>query len=194
MEFLKPILGDELFSQVQAALKDNKDVKLANLATGDYVGKDKFAAIEAEKKTLAEQIRERDERINTLQKVDAASLQKKIEELEAEKQTREIDHAIDLAIIKAKGKNPKIIKAALDPKAIKIDGDSVTGIEDQVDALRKTDAYLFDASAAAFSPGANPPNQSPNSAEEIEAQCAALVKAGKFDQAVALRNTMYKMH
>lgn len=50
MEFLKAILGDELYAQVAAAINTfngdeaNKDkqIKLANLATGEYVGKGKY--------------------------------------------------------------------------------------------------------------------------------------------------------
>ena len=36
MEFLKEILGEELYAQVAAKLEGNKTVKLANLASGDY--------------------------------------------------------------------------------------------------------------------------------------------------------------
>ena len=42
MEFLKEYLGDELYSQVEAKLKDNDKVKLANLASGEYVSKSKY--------------------------------------------------------------------------------------------------------------------------------------------------------
>ena len=42
MEWLKEFLGDELYSQVEAKLKGNDKVKLANLASGEYVSKSKF--------------------------------------------------------------------------------------------------------------------------------------------------------
>ena len=53
MNFLKEILGEELFQQVTGKLNayngdeanKEKQVKLANLATGDYVGKGKYEAI-----------------------------------------------------------------------------------------------------------------------------------------------------
>lgn len=53
MEFLRPIFGDELFSQFETAInawngnEANKDklVKLANLAGGEYVGKGKYDAL-----------------------------------------------------------------------------------------------------------------------------------------------------
>lgn len=54
MEFLKEVLGEELYSQVAEKLnahngnEANKDsqIKLANLGAGGYVSKDKYAALE----------------------------------------------------------------------------------------------------------------------------------------------------
>lgn len=53
MEFLKAILGEELYKQIEAAINShngneaNKDnqIKLANLASGEYVGKGKHDAL-----------------------------------------------------------------------------------------------------------------------------------------------------
>ena len=58
MEFLKAIFGDKAltYSELEAALKDSKDVKLANLAAGGYVDKEKYAALETKNKTLSEQL------------------------------------------------------------------------------------------------------------------------------------------
>ena len=42
MEFLKEFLGDELYAQVEAKLKGNDKVKIANLASGEYVSKSKY--------------------------------------------------------------------------------------------------------------------------------------------------------
>lgn len=55
MEFLKEILGSELYSQLETAInayngnEANKDkkVKLANLESGEYVGKGKYDALQA---------------------------------------------------------------------------------------------------------------------------------------------------
>ena len=45
MDYLKNIFGDKSLSyaELEAALKDNKDVKLANLAAGQYIDKAKLA-------------------------------------------------------------------------------------------------------------------------------------------------------
>lgn len=54
MEFLKSVLGDELYSQFTEKLnayngdESNRDnpIKIANLSTGEYVGKGKYEALE----------------------------------------------------------------------------------------------------------------------------------------------------
>ncbi|MGN1119349.1 MAG: hypothetical protein ACI4Q4_03255 [Oscillospiraceae bacterium] len=58
MEFLKNIFGDKAltYAELEAALKDSKEVKLANLASGGYVDKGKFDALETKNKTLTEQL------------------------------------------------------------------------------------------------------------------------------------------
>ena len=58
MDFLKNIFGDKAltYAELEAALKDNKEVKLANLAAGGYVDKGKFDALETKNKTLSEQL------------------------------------------------------------------------------------------------------------------------------------------
>ncbi len=54
MEFLKEVLGEDLFKQFETALnahngnESNKDkqIKLANLSSGEYVGKGKYDALQ----------------------------------------------------------------------------------------------------------------------------------------------------
>lgn len=60
MEFLKPVLGDALYEQVQRKLEGQKDIKLANLALGQYVDKRKF-------KAKAAALEKAEERIQTLE-------------------------------------------------------------------------------------------------------------------------------
>lgn len=60
MEFLKPVLGDALYEQVQKKLEGQKDIKLANLALGQYVDKRKF-------KAKAAALEKAEERLQTLE-------------------------------------------------------------------------------------------------------------------------------
>ncbi len=202
MEFLKAVLGDELYAQVHEKLKDNKEIKLANLASGEYVGKDKFTALETEKQSLTAQIKERDEQLKELKKVDAAGLQAKIEGLEADKakaaaefeaaqKAKDIKHAIDVAILKANGQNPKFIKAGIDIAKIAVDGDAITGLDEQIDLLKKTDPYLFKPIGATGSSGANPPSVSTTETTQVQQEAyAAAMKNGQLAEAIAIKRAM----
>lgn len=55
-----------------------------------------------------------------------------------------LESKIDLAITNAKAKNVKAVKANLDLEKIKLDGDKLLGFDDQIEALKKSDAYLFE--------------------------------------------------
>lgn len=56
MEFLKEILGEELYAQVAAKLEGNKTVKLANLASGEYVSKAKYESDMQAKETRIQEL------------------------------------------------------------------------------------------------------------------------------------------
>lgn len=100
MEFLKSILGDELFGQVAAAVNtynekpENKDkqVKLANLSDGRYVDKGKYDGAVAEKKNLEGQIKTLNGTIKTLKEnnSDNEELQKTITTLQEELKNQQI--------------------------------------------------------------------------------------------------------
>ena len=96
MEFLKEILGEELFNQFMEkvnahngndANKDNQ-VKLANLAGGEYVGKGKHDALQALFDGQKAELDKANGLIAELQKgtKDNAGLQEKITAYEAEKE------------------------------------------------------------------------------------------------------------
>ena len=54
MDFLKEILGDDLYKQVETKVNSynesnkEKQVKVANLSTGEYVSKNKYDALETD--------------------------------------------------------------------------------------------------------------------------------------------------
>lgn len=118
MDFLKAILGDELYAQVEQAInahngneanKDNQ-IKLANLASGEYVGKGKHAALEAENQTNASKLAEANNLIQQLQKAakgneeaqgQITAYQTKVQELEAELEETKVEAAMDRALTKA---------------------------------------------------------------------------------------------
>ena len=94
MDFLREILGEELYKQFMAAVTahnnkpENKDnqIKLANLADGQYVDKGKYDTAVAEKENLEGQIGTLNGTIKTLKKdnQDNEELQETITTLHCE--------------------------------------------------------------------------------------------------------------
>ena len=56
----------------------------------------------------------------------------------------QLNFAIEKALTTAKAKNAKAVKALLDMEQIKLDGEQLLGLEDQLKSIRESDPYLFD--------------------------------------------------
>lgn len=115
---------------------------------------EKVKTLEAETTSLKEQIEQRDKDLKELKKVDAKELETKIAELEeknktlqeeSDKQLQETRKNLMLenSLMKANVKNSKAIRGMLDIDKITIDGDELTGLDDQINALKESDSYLF---------------------------------------------------
>ena len=78
MEFLKTVLGDELYAQVEAKLK-GFNVKLADLSSGAYVSKPKY---DDDIKTKETKISELTETVKKYDGVDIQKLQGEIKDWE----------------------------------------------------------------------------------------------------------------
>jgi hypothetical protein len=163
---LKELLGELFTPEIEAKLAGKQ---LAVVNDGSWLPKAKFDSVNEENKTLKEQIKtheaqiaelgktaglsdELKKQITDIQNASAAAtadLQKKLDE-------QALQHAIDRALDKAKAKNPKAVRALLDASKIKLDGETLLGLEDQLKALQTSDAYLFDTNTGGGG-GANPP-------------------------------------
>lgn len=170
MDLLKTILGDDLFNQVQEKInahngdeanKENQ-LKLANLAKGGYVSKDKHTALETEKGNLASQLTEAQNLIAELKKSNKAdeTLQSKVTEyegkitaLENELQQTKSENAINTAIRDAKGVDADYlaykIKEKAKEKGIELtldDTGKVKGLDDIITELKTAIPTQFDTS------------------------------------------------
>lgn len=162
MEFLKGILGDELYAQVEAKLKDSK-VKLADLSSGAYVGKEKYDALEGQLQAARDTLKglggKTVEQINT----EIADWKQKAETAEqnanAKISAMEFESVLSTALSTAKAKNPKAVAALLNREALKLVDGSLIGLKEQLDTVRKENAYLFEPeqSGGAGFAGKQPP-------------------------------------
>lgn len=94
MDFLKSILGDDLYSQVESKInaynsdEANKDkqIKIANLTSGEYISKNKFTDLETEKGNITTQLTAANKLIEDLKKSGKGdeALQKKVSDYETE--------------------------------------------------------------------------------------------------------------
>lgn len=168
MDFLKTILGDDLFKQVEEKINEhngndaNKDnqIKIGNLGGGEYVGKAKYDALQAllDGKTteldtangLIADLKKGTKGNEELQgKVSAYETQ--VAQLQAQLQETKLNNALQLAIRDAKGVDVdylayKIKELAGDKLSID-ENEKVKGIDDYISTLKEQSPTLFESEA-----------------------------------------------
>ena len=151
MEFLKEIFGDDslTYDELAAKLKDNKDIKLANLAGGMYVDKRKLTDKENELAAANQKISGLEKAVKEFDGVDVKALNAQIKTLQDKYDTDvaglKLNSALDMALVNAKAHDVKAVKPFLDMSLIKMDGDKLTGFEEQLKNLQKEKSFLFSA-------------------------------------------------
>lgn len=136
-----------------------------------YIPKARFDEVNNEKKRLELDLRDRDGQLESLKNStgDVEGLKKQIEDLQkankdaadahaAEIKQMKIDTAIDAALTSASAKNKVAVKALLKDldKAELADDGTIKGLAEQITALQKSDAYLFETKASPKVKGAVP--------------------------------------
>jgi DNA repair exonuclease SbcCD ATPase subunit len=109
-----------------------------------------------EVKELEGQLKDRDKQLKDLSKQagDNEDLQNQIKQLQQENKQKDddyqaklaaktFDYTLSEALRDAKARNPKAVKALLNTEAIKLDGDKLLGLDEQLKGLQESDAYLF---------------------------------------------------
>ncbi|KYG28173.1 phage scaffolding protein [Alkalihalobacillus trypoxylicola] len=145
-EFLKGLgLEDEVIDKVMAE-------------HGSTVNKtkDDLQSVTTERDNLKGQLTDRDKQLETLkskatgneellQQIDQLKQDNKeaADDWKAQLDKQSFDFALDKALTSAKVRNSKAAKALLDVENIKLDGDKLTGLDDQLTALKESDGYLF---------------------------------------------------
>lgn len=138
-----------------------------------YVEKSKYDEAVEENKTLKTQVTDRDKQLETLKASagDNEELKKQIETMKQQNADQEkahkaelaqlrLDNAIDTALTAAGARNTKAVKALLDVSKVKLGEDGkLSGWDEQLAAVRKSDAYLFaekqKTNFRGFNPGAS---------------------------------------
>ncbi|WP_039222587.1 phage scaffolding protein [Clostridium novyi] len=157
MPKLNEILGEESFKQLPEELrKKYKDIDLVD--SSNYVEKKELETANEAIKQYKKDIKKRDKDLEDLQgKIkDNEELNIEIENLKAANKKASEDYEAKLnqisfdtkfekAIAGYKAKNPKALRALLDMEKVKLVDDTFIGLEEQVNTLKESDAYLFEA-------------------------------------------------
>ncbi|ACQ52329.1 phage scaffolding protein [Clostridium botulinum] len=196
MANLKEIIGEELFKQLPVdKQKEYKDKDFEDISGGAFIPKTRFDQVNEQAKEYKKQVGERDTQLKSLkeQYKDVDGLKEKFEKLELDNKTQKEtyekqlnDIAFNNALEKGLGafniKDKNLIMALIDKDKLKIDGDNVIGLKEQIEPLKTSHEYLFDKEikgTGSFGTGGNndPEPNKTNFASELGKQRAENMKA-----------------
>lgn len=166
MDFLKEILTEELYKQLETAINAHngneankeKQIKLGNLGGGEYVGKGKYDALQALFDGQKTELEKANGLITDLKKgtKDNEGLQGKITEYETQVQTLQaelektkLDNAIKVALLESKANDVDYLTFKLREKGDEISLDEqgkIKGWEDKLAGLKTQFPTMFEAS------------------------------------------------
>ena len=172
MNFLKEILGDELFAQVESKVNEyngneaNKDkqVKIGNLGTGDYVGKGKYEALQELLNGKETELKSANDLIAELKKATKGNeeLQGRFTEyeqenarLQAELQETKLKAAIKVALLSEKAVDVDYLTFKLNEKlkekgeSLELDeNENIKGWTDKLSGLKTQFPTMFESAGA----------------------------------------------
>ena len=133
-------VSEEVLNAILEAYKKDGHEDATDLP--EYVGKSRFDEVNGKLKASEKKVTDLEKQVGDLtsssQSAIDAAVKKATDELtathKAEVDALNKDHAIEMAIMTAKGRNVKAIKALIDPSK---------KIEDEIARLQKDEAYLF---------------------------------------------------
>ena len=165
MEFLKAILGEELYNQFISKINEfngdeaNKDkqIKLANLTDGAYVSKDKYTSLETDLSGKTSELEKANNLIEELKKSTGKDegLQQKITDYESEIETLKqenadlkTENALKFALVAAGAVDVDyLVFKAKEKGEVKLGDDGkIKGEDDLISGLKTQHPAMFEAS------------------------------------------------
>lgn len=166
---LKAHLGDELYSQVEAALKDVDGLTIIATNDGSWLPKARLDEALGKQKDLKGTIATLTQQLAEAKKAgeSATALQATVDSLTQQVKDRDAtitgmkrSGKIQDALRKAKARDAAVVEKLLDASKIgEDDKGNLTGLEDQIKALKAGSAYLFEeekGGKAGFGGGKDP--------------------------------------
>lgn len=203
MEFLKKVLGEELYAQVKTRIdahngaEENKNnlIKVANLAAGEYVGKGKYEALEADLNSKNAELTSANSLIEEMKAATAGNieLQNKITgyettiaELNKELQNTKLENEVKVALLEAKATDIDYLtyKMKANNQEIRLDDSGkVAGIEGLIEGLKTQFPNQFESTSNKV--------VHENKLNQEEESSGALTKSELLKKSYAERNALF---
>ena len=177
IEVLKDQLSEETYAAVAEELKE-KDIKLADLSTGEYVSKGKYDALETQLNNTQTLLTDTTAKLETaIQSAgDNAALKQELENLKNTNQTEVANitakyesklktAAVMAELTKAGANDPTDILPHLNMDAITISDKGIVGLSDQLEPIKTAKPYLFKGEQKKSASGFEHGNGGDNTAE-----------------------------
>ena len=155
IEVLKEHLSEETYNTVAGEL-EGKDIKLADLSTGNFVSKGKYEALETQLNNTQTLLTDTSAKLDTAIKSagDNEALRQELENLKTTNQTN-LDNlknqyesklktaAIMAEINKAGANDPADILPHINQEAVTLSDNGTVGLSEQIEAIKTNKPYLF---------------------------------------------------
>ena len=147
LDFLQEILGDTYTEDI--------DKKVSEAIGKSFVARGDFNTVNEAKKSLEAQVATMTTQLEDLKKVDTSKLQEEITRLQGENKSAKeqyenalskarLDQAVQMALVKAKARDVASVMPHINMGVVKLDGDQLLGLNDQIETIRKEKGYLFE--------------------------------------------------
>jgi hypothetical protein len=171
MEFLKEILGEELYKQLESKINEhngneaNKDnqIKVGNLGKGDYVGKGKYESLNEILKGKEAELTSANELIEQMKKATKGneelqgkigSYENQVKELQAQLQETKIKAAVKVALLSEKAVDVDYLTFKLNEKlkdkgeSLELDeNENIKGWDDKLTGLKTQFPTMFESAS-----------------------------------------------
>lgn len=147
--FLKPLFGADgsnalNYDQFTAAMDAQKEIKIGNLSDGSYVAKGKYDALVTERDTLKSGKDEADKKLIGYDPEWKAKAEAAQAAADAKVNAILLKNAALDALRGAGCKDPALAYGVFDVSKLKLDGETVIGLNDQIEASKKDHPFLYD--------------------------------------------------
>ena len=186
IEVLKDHLSEETYSAVAEELKD-KDIKLADLSSGEYVSKGKYDALETQLNNTQTLLTDTSSKLETaLQNAgDNEALKQEIENIKntnqnevanitAQYEAKLKNAAVMAELTKAGANDPNDILPHLNMEAITVNDKGIVGLTDQLEPIKTAKPYLFKGEPKPGASGLNHGNSGGDNTAELNKMRAVM--------------------